>query len=104
MAWEERFGRRYFYRSKRDGNTVKKVYLGCQAVAKQAAEKDATAKAKQAAQNVELAELEAKLASVDQLAAEAQQGVDILTEGTLLALEFHEHRGTWRKHRNDHRT
>lgn len=99
MAWETRKGRQYYYRSKLAGNTVRKVYLVARNVAEQAAENDAAAKAKWAAGQAELVELQAKLASVDQLTAEAQRGVDLLTERCLLALGFHEHHGQWRKAR-----
>jgi hypothetical protein len=68
-------------------------------VARQAAEQDAAVKARRAADKAELAHLEAKLSGVDQLAVAVQQGVDVLTEGTLLALGFHEHGGQWRRRR-----
>jgi hypothetical protein len=100
MAWETRRRSRYFYRSKRVGTHVRKVYLGGGQIAQQAAEKDAAAKAKQAAQKVELAELQVKLSSVDQLAAEVETGVGLLLEGSLLAMGFHEHKGQWWRRRD----
>ena len=90
----------FYYRSQRAGNRVRKVYLGSGEIAQQAAEKDAAAKARRAANKAEVAELEAKLSGVDQLVTEVQRGVDVLTEATLLVLGYHEHHGQWRKHRN----
>jgi hypothetical protein len=100
MAWDVRGDLRYFYRSQRIGDTVKRVYVGSGEVAKRAAAKDAAAKAKRAADQAELITFEAKMADVDQLTAEVRQGVDLLTEAVLLSLGFHEHRGQWRRHRN----
>ena len=95
---------RYYYRHRRVGDTVQRVYLGTGNVAKQAAEKDAAAKAKRAAEQAELAALEAKLSGVDRLANDVHHGVATLAEAALLVLGYHEHRGQWRRHRNDNRT
>ncbi len=103
MAWEARSKRQYFYRSKRVGKRVEKTYLGAGDVAKQAADKDAAAKAQRAAQQVELAELQATLAELDQVTAEVEAGVTVLVEAALLSIGFHRHHGQWREHRNDHR-
>lgn len=100
MAWELRSGRWYFYRSKRLGGEVSKIYLGAGEVARQAAKKDAAKKAKMAADRAELMKFQSTLADVDHLAAEVDQGVDLLTEGALLASGFHNHRGEWRCRRN----
>jgi hypothetical protein len=100
MAWETRNGRQYYYRVRWANGCVEKTYLGAGDAAKQAAEKDAAAKAQWAANKAEVAELEAKLSGVDQLVTEVQRGVDVLTEATLLVLGYHEHHGQWRKHRN----
>jgi hypothetical protein len=99
MAWETRGARPYYYRSVRNGNKVRKVYLGSGHLAKRAARQDAKVRAKRAADEEELAELQTRLAGLDQLGEEVQHGVDLLTEATLLSLGFHEHRGEWRLHR-----
>jgi hypothetical protein len=101
MAWESRHGRtkRFYYRSKRVGGQVRKVYLGRGEVAVQAAAKDAAAKAKRAAEKAELARYWAAIDEMRQLAAEIERGVDQLTEATLLLLGFHQHHGQWRQYR-----
>ena len=100
MAWESRGRQRYFYRAKRIQGRVRKIYLGAWDVARQAAEKVAAAKARRAAERAELAAEQARLAGPDQVAAEVQHGVDLLTEAALLAAGCHEHRGEWRRSRN----
>ena len=103
MAWETRFGRQYYYRGRRMNGRIEKVYLGAGSVAVRAAEKDAAAKARRAAEKAELAALEGRLAGVDQLGVEVHRGTDMLAEAMLLALGFREHHGQWRKKRNGRR-
>ena len=100
MAWETRGACPYYYKSRRIGNTVRKVYLGSGDVAKQAAANDAAAKAKRVADQTALAEFQTRLANVDQLAADVDQGVRLLTEAALLTAGFREHRGEWRLSRD----
>lgn len=100
MAWESRGDRRFYYRYQRDGRNVRKIYCGAGEAAKRAAAEDVAKKEKRAADRAELAVFQAKLAAVDQLAEEIEQGVDLLTEATLLALGFHQHRGQWRLRRD----
>jgi hypothetical protein len=100
MAWETRGRTRYFYRSRRVGKTIRKVYLGSGDVAKQAAAKDAAAKAQRVTNQAALAEFQTRLAGVDQLAADVDQGVHLLTEAVLLTMGFREHRGEWRLSRD----
>ncbi len=99
MGWQTRGdrGHRYFYRSERVGQQVRKVYLGRGEVARQAAAEDATAKAKRAAEGAALAEVQSKLAALDQLVDETEHGVNVLVEATLAVMEFHCHRGEWRR-------
>jgi len=100
MAWETRGTRPYYYKSRRIGNTVRKLYLGSGDVAKQAAANDDAAKAQRVTDQAALAELQTGLANVDQLAADVDQGVHLLTEAVLLTAGFREHRGEWRLRRD----
>ena len=100
MGWQRRRHKQFYYRSQRVDGRVRTIYLGGGETAKQAAEKDAEARVQRAADKAELATLEAKLSSVDQLAAEVQHGVGLMTEATLLAIGYREHRGQWRRRRD----
>ena len=100
MAWETRGTRPYYYKSRRIGNTVRKLYVGSGDVAKQAAANDTAAKVKRTADQTALAEFQTRLAGVDQLAADVDQGVRLLTEAALLTAGFREHRGEWRQQRD----
>ena len=104
MAWDVRGDRRYYYRSQRIGDAVKRVYLGAGAMAEPAARKDAAMKARQAANQAELADFQAMLSGVDQLAAEVQNGVAVLTEAALLAIGYRKHGAEWRMPRRDMET
>lgn len=97
MSWESRGRQRVYYRSRRIGNTVRKVYFGAGQAAKEAAVRDAAAKAKRATDAAELVDFQAKLAGLDEVVAEVETGVDLLSEATLLGLGFHDHRGEWRR-------
>jgi hypothetical protein len=102
VAWELRGKKRVYYRSRRVGRKVHRIYLGGGAAAQKAAEKDAATRAKRAAERAALAAFQSQLADADRLVAEVQQGVDVLTEATLLASGFHEHHGQWRMRRDVH--
>lgn len=100
MAWEKRQRGQYYYRSQRIDGQIKKVYLGCGDVAKQADADDAAARAKWASNAAEVMSFQAKLSAADQLAAEVRHGADLLTEATLISLGYHQHHGQWRRSRN----
>lgn len=100
MPWETRGGHRYYYRSRRDGDRVRKVYLGSGATAKSVARRDAAARAERAADKAQLLRLDAELAPLTQMAAEFERGVGRLLEASLLSMGYHRHRGQWRKYRN----
>ena len=100
MGWQQRRHKRFYYRSKRIDGRVRSIYLGSGDVAKQAAAKDAAAKAERVTDEAALAEFQARLTNVDQLAADVDQGVRLLTEAALLTAGFREHRGEWRLSRD----
>ena len=101
MAWESRGQKRYYYRVQKANGRVRKLYLGAGDLARQAAAHDEARKARRAADQAELAELQTSLTTVEQIAAEVQHGVDLLTEATLLALGYQERRGEWRRRRHE---
>lgn len=102
MGWQARGTgrRRYYYLTVRVDHKIRKLYLGAGGAGKRAAEEAAAVNVKRAADHAELAALKMKLAGVDQVAAEVEHGVGLLTEATLFAQGFHEHRGQWRLRRD----
>ena len=102
MGWEARGKgrRRYYYMSVWVDHETRKLYLGAGEAGKRAEEEAAAVHLKRAADHAELAALQMKLAGVDQVAAEVEHGVGLLTEATLFAQGFHEHRGQWRLRRD----
>ena len=100
MGWQQRRRKRFYYRSKRINGRVHALYLGNGETAERVAAEVAAAKAKRAADQAALANFQAKLAGVDQLAADVDQGVHLLTEAVLLTAGFREHRSEWRLRRD----
>lgn len=100
MAWETRggAGARYYYRSQRTGAHVTKRYYGCGMLAQRAAQQDAEAKARSAAERGALRSLQASLAEPDRRISDLDDVVTLLFEGTLLAAGFgRDNYGPWRK-------
>jgi hypothetical protein len=100
MAWEQRNGSRYFYRSvrERDGK-VRKVYGGARLEG--AAEERRMIEAAQKRQQDAAAALEreTQLAHLDQLMDELEAGTNHIYEEELHAHGFHNHKGQWRRRR-----
>ena len=99
MGWQRRRRKQFYYRSERVNGRVHTAYLGAGEAAKRVADQVAAEKTKRVADQTALADVQAKLAGVDQLTAAAAEGVDQLTEAALLGLGCHEHRGQWRLQR-----
>ena len=101
MAWEQRpNGRSYYYRSRRCGKTVRKVYVGCGRVGEEAAKEDADRRAARfASRQAEKQRRLAFEAAQAQLAALYDVATDLLKK-SFTAAGYHQHnRGSWRKKR-----
>lgn len=97
MAWEKRRNRTYFYQSVREGEKVRKVYLGSGPGAQKAAETDRRRRQERQL----LKEREAlELLRLEAVAAEAQRlesTVRLLAEAALLAIGLRrQNRRPWR--------
>ena len=97
MAWDNRGGRRYFYRSQRIGGTVRRVYCGTGARGEQAEQELAQAQARRAKERQAMTALEAKLTPLVAMAEELEDGIDALVQAVLQSNGFHEHKGQWRR-------
>jgi hypothetical protein len=105
VAWEVRGGCRYYYRSVREGDKVRRVYVGTGPAADAAAELDALARAvrdgardrSRAARTDERQRLEAALGPMHRLDALA----GALAALALAGAGYHRsNRGAWRRRRN----
>jgi hypothetical protein len=100
MAWEKRErGGRYYYRSIRDGEKVRKEYIGTGEFAETLAHSDESIrlirKLERDKGREELERLEALAAP----ALEIDKTTDILAHATLVVAGYHRRKGEWRRER-----
>ena len=103
MSWDRK-GRsrsRFFYLSVRVGGRVKKVYVGKGPKARAAAQilkerKEAWMAARIARQRIMEQTIEA-----DRLLGDFIREVNVLTAATMLVAGWHNHKGQWRRRRDD---
>jgi hypothetical protein len=95
--WDQRGGRRYYYRSEIDANgQPRRRYIGTGPVAEQAAQEDARRRQEgQAADAAWQAEL-AELLELDTLIERFYRLTDLLLAAELMAANYHKRGGEWR--------
>ena len=96
---EKRNGRVYYYKSRRDGEKVRKVYVGAGDFAHLAAKLE---EAERLRREEEAAYWEAERERLEENAAflgELEEAVEVLTRAHLLASGCHRHKGQWRRRR-----
>ena len=96
MAWEERRGNRYYYRSVRDGKRVRKEYVGAGEVTEALARAD---EAIRRIRELEAAERRAeveRLAQLDAPVAQLCEMVEVLARAELVVAGYYRHKGQWR--------
>lgn len=100
MALEKRGGNLYYYRSIRDGDKVRKVYVGAGELARIAHESDILRRSSQEAERErhreELERLEAFAAPLE----EVSEAAEILARAHLIASGCHRHKGEYRRARS----
>ena len=100
MALERRNGNLYYYRSFRDGDKVRKVYVGAGEVARIFAEGDILRrtgrKAQRETEMAELERLEALIAPVEELS----EAAEILVRAHLVDAGYHKRKGEYRRARS----
>ena len=100
MAWETRErGDRYYYRSVRDGERVRKVYLGTGEFARIAAEGDVIRRAKREGERQRGREAVEGLEALAAPLEELDEAAEVLTRAVLVAGGYHRHKGVWRRER-----
>jgi hypothetical protein len=100
VAWESRWNKRFYYRSRRVGNRVVKTYFGRGRQALAAAQEDQEKQAARAARRY-AAEIERAVAEpARELIAELDGEVRIVIQTALAKAGYRQHaRGRWRKMR-----
>jgi len=96
---EKRNGHVYYYKSRRDGEKVRKVYVGAGDFAHLAAKLDETERLRR---EEEAAYWDAERERLERSAAflqELTEAAKVLTRAYLLASGFHQHKGQWRRKR-----
>ena len=100
MALERRDGNLYYYRSVRDGEKVRKVYVGAGEFARIFAEGDilrrTSRKAQREREKAELERLEALAAPVEELS----EAAEVLVRAHLVAAGYHRRKGEYRRARS----
>ena len=96
---EKRNGCVYYYKSRRDGEKVRKVYVGAGDFAHVAAELDEAERLRRKEEaaywKAERERLERSVAFLQEL----EEVAEVLTRAHLLASGFHQHKGQWRRQR-----
>jgi hypothetical protein len=100
LALEKRNGRLYYYRHVRDGDRVRKVYVGSGELARTAHEQDlikrTIEKHRQQEEREEWEELEDLASSVEEFC----EVTEILTRAYLIASGYRRYQRHWRKRRD----
>jgi hypothetical protein len=97
MGLEERKGNLYYYEKKRVGNRVVSEYVGSGVLA-------LLVQARADEKAIERETIKRKKDSVNKLESEIEQvmgWIDSLSSGQLIASGYHQHKGQWRKRRNE---
>ena len=99
MGLEKRNGHVYYYKSRRDGEKVRKVYVGAGDFAHVAAKLDERERLRR---KEEVAYWEAERERLERSATflqELTEAAEVLTRAHLLASGCHQHKGQWRRQR-----
>jgi hypothetical protein len=99
MAWKTINGRRYYYKSEREGNKVKSTYFGAGEVGTLMAEMVALERLERAADREELREQREEFMAEETVVSEWFDGVQAVADAAIIAAGFHKHKGQWRRKR-----
>ena len=94
MAWEQRGGRRYYYRSVRMNGRVRKVYFGNGPLARKAAQEDQMRAGDDRRRRQAAEQLRDQLLVIETVAADGSEDFLKRASRCLDAAGYHYHRGT----------
>jgi len=98
MAWEQRQnGSRYYYRSVREGNRVRRVYIGRGPCAEAIAKKFETARAEREADRAAVAANKARFEAAWESLKELEAFVDAAVRTAFEEAGYHYSSGRWRR-------
>ena len=100
MAWEDRNGRRYYYRKRRKGGRVVSEYVGSGLAGQTAEAFDTENKQEAAYRRAAFQEQKASVARIDSQAGEIEKYTQAITRACLLLAGYHAHKRQWRKIKN----
>ena len=103
MGLEKRNGRVYYYKSRRDGEKVRKVYVGAGDFAHLAAQLDEAERLKREEETTRWRKEKERLEASAAFVKELEGAAEILTRAQLLMAGFHKHKGEWRRLRESTR-
>ena len=99
MALERRNGELYYYRSVREGERVRKVYLGAGDLARIARDEELMSRALKVAERERQREEVERLEVLAAPVAELCEISEILARAHLVTAGCHRHKGEWRRQR-----
>jgi hypothetical protein len=100
VSWERRErGGRYYTKSRRINGRIERQYVGTGPFAEFVAQMDALKRQRREEQIRAWREEREHLEALDRSLKELHEAAKVLTQATLLAAGFHQHRGEWRKRR-----
>ena len=100
MSWERRGNNFYYYKKERDGSRVKSIYVGRGEIANMISNLQSTSGLFERAIGIAYPSLQEKLSEQDANIDRACALIDAITQASLIAAGFHQHRRQWRKKRN----
>jgi len=96
VGLEKRNGRVYYYKSRRDGEKVRKVYVGAGDFAHAAAQLDEAERLRREEETTRWSKEKERLEASAAFVKELEGAAEILTRAQLLVVGFHKHKGEWR--------
>ena len=99
MAWKTINGRRYYYKSERDGGRVRSTYFGAGEGGTLMAEMVALVRLERAADREQLREERQDSEAEETAVSEWFDGVQAVADAAMIAAGFHKRKGQWRRKR-----
>jgi hypothetical protein len=99
VGLEKRNGHVYYYRSRRDGEKVRKVYVGAGDFAHVAAQLDEAERLRREEETTRWRKEKRRLEASAAFLEELEEAAEILARAKLLVAGFHKRKGEWRRQR-----